>query len=204
MKRITKVFVFLFACVAVAALFIGYARIQKRATSALAPELVVKQSVRVSAAVTNAAEPALVSRADGSVCVVWVEHKSEEADVVFSAFSRTGDLIVGPTRVNPDAGTATAWRGSPPAIALGPSGSIYVAWTARPRPAGSKGSLYISVSTNGGKSFETPAKMSYGNSVAAGMQSNQAMRARVSHRVGSCLKATSRERRSSLTTREET
>lgn len=38
MKSTTKVFVFLFACVAVAALFIACARIQKRATLALAPE----------------------------------------------------------------------------------------------------------------------------------------------------------------------
>jgi hypothetical protein len=90
---------------------------------------------------------------------------------VFSAFNWRGNLVVGPTRVNPEPGSATAWRGSPPSIALGPNGSIYVAWTARSQTAGYNGGLFISMSTNRGRNFESPVKMNYGSSVAAGMQS---------------------------------
>jgi hypothetical protein len=89
--------------------------------------------------------------------------------VVFEALSRSGEVLVGPTRVNPESGTATAWRGSPPAIVVGPKGQIYVAWMTRSRPGASKGQLNLSLSADGGKSFASPMRVN-DKSVALGMQ----------------------------------
>jgi hypothetical protein len=63
-------------------------------------------------------------------------------------------------RVNPEAGTATAWRGDPPSVAVDKDGSVYVVWTARVESNGKKGTdLYFSVSSDMGQSFDTPVKI---------------------------------------------
>jgi hypothetical protein len=62
-------------------------------------------------------------------------------------------------RVNPEEGTATAWRGDPPAIAVAPDNSIYVGWTARGAAKGHETNLYLSASRDGGKSFDPPVKV---------------------------------------------
>ncbi len=63
-------------------------------------------------------------------------------------------------RVNPDAGNATAWRGDQPSVAVGKNGSVYVVWTARVESNGKKGTdLYLSVSSDMGRTFGAPVKI---------------------------------------------
>lgn len=120
----------------------------------------VARAVRVSAEKTEAAEPAAAAGLDGSVYVVWVEHRGgKEADVWLSHFDGEEKPLGSPTRVNPDAGQATAWRGDPPTIAVSPDGTIYVGWTARDEGAAHASTLYLSTSRDGGRSFGPPSKV---------------------------------------------
>lgn len=118
-------------------------------------------SIRVSAPDVDSAEPAIASAPDGGVYLVWVEHGAgRAADVYFRKFDDAAKPVGEKTRVNPQAGEATAWRGDPPTIAVGDGGEIYVGWTAGVKTEKKSGTdLYISVSTDGGKTFAAPAKV---------------------------------------------
>ncbi|MDQ1559369.1 MAG: hypothetical protein QOD32_2429 [Pyrinomonadaceae bacterium] len=126
------------------------------------------QVVRVSPEGTDAAEPSVAASAkDGSVYVVWVEHGANgAADVWLARFNADGRrLNATPTRVNPRAGGATAWRGDPPTVAVSPDGrSIYVGWMARDKSIASASladaaSLQLSASRDGGRTFAPPVKV---------------------------------------------
>lgn len=116
--------------------------------------------VRVSAENTDAAEPTVATGLDGTIFVAWVEHRqNKEADVMLAELDREGQMKGVPVRVNPQAGEATAWRGDPPTVAVGNDGTIYVGWTARVTAKGYANDLYLSVSRDGGKTFEQPVKV---------------------------------------------
>ena len=89
----------------------------------------IEQPVRVSFAGVDAAEPAIAAAGDGSIYVVWIEHRAKEADVMVRRFDRSGQPLNPPVRVNPKPGRATAWRGDPPTIAVAPDETLYVGWT---------------------------------------------------------------------------
>jgi ABC-type Na+ efflux pump permease subunit len=77
--------------------------------------------VKVSTANTDAAEPAIAASADGSLFVVWVEHREKkESDVMLARLDANGKAASEPVRVNVRAGMATSWRGDPPTVAVGP------------------------------------------------------------------------------------
>lgn len=118
-------------------------------------------SVRVSAPNKDAAEPSLAAAADGGVYLVWVEHgEAGSADVFLQKISSEKNPVGEKVRVNPQAGKATAWRGDPPSIQVGGDNTVYVGWTARVETdEGTANDLYLSVSHNGGKSFDEPVKV---------------------------------------------
>ena len=115
--------------------------------------------MRVSAEKSEAAEPAVAGARDGTVYAAWVEHRGREADVWLAHFDAEAKPLASPTRVNPNAGEATAWRGDPPTLAVAPDGTVYVGWTARDEAAPHATTLYLSASHDGGRSFGTPAKV---------------------------------------------
>jgi hypothetical protein len=116
-------------------------------------------SQRISSGNTNASEPAIVTK-DGTVYVIWVEHRGKDADVMFERFSGEGQSFGAAIRVNPQAGQATAWRGDQPTIAVAADETVYVGWTGRADPAsGSSPEIYLSASRDGGKSFAAPVKV---------------------------------------------
>jgi hypothetical protein len=119
------------------------------------------KSIRVSAPDVDAAEPAIAAAPDGGVYLVWVEHGAgRAADVYLQKFDAEAKAAGEKVRVNPQAGQATAWRGDPPTIAVAPGGEIYVGWTAgvkSEKPSGTD--LYVSASSDGGKSFAAPVKV---------------------------------------------
>jgi hypothetical protein len=114
---------------------------------------------RISSGNANASEPAIVTK-DGTVYVIWVEHRGKDADVMFERFSGEGQSFGAAIRVNPQAGQATAWRGDQPTIAVAADETVYVGWTGRADPAsGSSPEIYLSASRDGGKSFAVPVKV---------------------------------------------
>ena len=116
--------------------------------------------VRVSAEGVDAAEPTAASAPDGSFYVAWVNHEANNRADVMIGRHEPGKTPAAPVRVNPEAGTATAWRGDQPSVAIAKNGSVYVVWTARVEADGKKGTdLYLSVSSDMGQSFATPVKI---------------------------------------------
>lgn len=116
--------------------------------------------VKLSTANTDAAEPAMAASADGSIYVVWVEHReSKQADVMLSRLDANGNAQPEPVRVNPRAGMATSWRGDPPTVAVGRDGAIYVGWTGFSRPDTKAADIFLSTSRDGGRNFEPQVKV---------------------------------------------
>ncbi|HEX8737797.1 MAG TPA: sialidase family protein [Pyrinomonadaceae bacterium] len=118
-------------------------------------------AIRVSAPNIDAAEPAIAAAPDGGVYFVWVEHGAgRAADVYFQKFDGAAKSNGEKIRINPQAGEAAAWRGDPPTIAVGTNNEIYVGWTASVKNEKASGTnLYISASSDGGKSFAVPVKV---------------------------------------------
>jgi hypothetical protein len=116
--------------------------------------------VRVSAEGVDAAEPVTSVAPDGNFYVAWVNHEPNNRADVMIARHEAGPTPGAAVRVNPDAGTATAWRGDQPSLAVGKNGSVYVVWTARVESNGKKGTdLYLSVSSDMGRTFGAPVKI---------------------------------------------
>ncbi len=121
----------------------------------------ISAPISISLADGNAAEPALAVARDGSVYIAWVNHEPERrADVMFARLSKDGHLEGTPARVNPQAGTATAWRGDPPTLAIAPDNTIFVGWTGRVESSEGHGTnIYLSASHDQGRTFATPVKV---------------------------------------------
>ena len=117
-------------------------------------------ALRVSADGSNAAEPAIAAVADGRIFVAWVEHRADKgADVFVREFDSSGSAKADSVRVNPEAGTAKAWRGDPPTIRVGGNGTIFVGWNAATEGSAGASNLQLSVSSDGGRSFAPPVKV---------------------------------------------
>jgi hypothetical protein len=132
-----------------------------RSTASEAPAPVLTSPlVLVSGEGIDAAEPATGVAPDGSFYVAWVNHEpNNRADVMIGRYE-PGKTPGPAVRVNPDAGTATAWRGDPPSVTVGKTGFVYVVWTARVESNGKKGTdLYLSVSSDLGQTFAAPVKI---------------------------------------------
>jgi len=137
------------------------------------PAANIVKPVRVSADGTDAAEPSLASASDGTIYIAWVEHReNKEADVLLAHLDADGQMKAAPTRVNPNAGEATAWRGDAPTVAVSSDGAIHVGWTARIASQKHANQLYLSTSRDRGRTFEPPVKVNDdGKAVEHGMHS---------------------------------
>jgi hypothetical protein len=121
----------------------------------------LSQPIRVSSGDADAAEPAIAASPDGSVYVTWVNHgPNSEANVMIARFNRDGEIQGSAVRVNSQPGTATAWRGDPPTVAVAPDHTVYVGWTTRvDSKAGHATDLYLSSSHDQGQTFAPPVKV---------------------------------------------
>ena len=121
----------------------------------------LSQPIRVSSGNADAAEPAIAASPDGSVYLAWVNHgPNKEANVMIARFNRDGEIQGTAVRVNSPPGTATAWRGDPPTVAVAPDQTVYVGWTARvDSKAGHATNLYLSSSHDQGQTFAPPVKV---------------------------------------------
>jgi hypothetical protein len=119
------------------------------------------QPVRVSSGDADAAEPAIATSPEGDVYVAWVNHSPNSvADVMIARFNDDGQIQGSAVRVNTTPGIATAWRGDPPTIAVGPDHTVYVGWTASVKSeAGLATDLYLSSSRDRGQTFGAPVKV---------------------------------------------
>lgn len=117
--------------------------------------------IRVSASDANAAEPAIASDSNGNVYVLFVEHNADKsADIYLQKFDANGKASGEKTRVNPEKGQAKAWYGDAPTIKIGKDNTIFVGWTAKVSAEKSSGNvLNLSVSGDGGKTFNAPVKV---------------------------------------------
>ena len=121
---------------------------------------VTTQPVQISANGVDAAEPATAAAPDGSFYVAWVNHDAKQADVMLGHFNSDGQSQGAAVRVNHNAGSATAWRGDQPSLAVGAGGTVYVLWTARVDAGDKHGTdIYLSVSNDRGKSFASEVKV---------------------------------------------
>jgi hypothetical protein len=115
---------------------------------------------RLSTNDAGASEPAVAAGMDGTVYVVWIEHRGKDADVMLKRLNNTGESLSDPIRINPQPGQATAWRGDQPTIAIAPDGTVYVGWTGRAQAgSGTSPDIYLSASRDGGKVFAAPVKV---------------------------------------------
>ncbi|HEY0725711.1 MAG TPA: sialidase family protein [Pyrinomonadaceae bacterium] len=130
------------------------------ATRGASIEKSAPQPVQISAAGIDAAEPAIVSAADGTFYVAWVNHDAKQADVMLARFNDAGEIQGSAVRVNRQPGAATAWRGDQPSVAVSPNGGVHVLWTPRVDAGENHGTdVYLSSSTDGGQSFATEVKV---------------------------------------------
>ena len=127
-------------------------------TTAAKTLLTIPQAIQISGPGIDTAEPAIAPATDGSVFLAWVEHgEAKAADVFVQKCDSEGRPAGQKTRVNPNVGEATAWRGDPPSVSVGSDGAVYVVWSASLKSELSHGSnISLSVSRDDGKSFSAP------------------------------------------------
>ena len=131
-----------------------------RSAATLSAPVLSSPLVQVSAEGIDAAEPATGVAPDGSFYVAWVNHEPDNRSDVMIGRYEPGKTPRPAVRVNPAAGTATAWRGDQPSVAVGKNGAVYVVWTTRVVSNDKKGTdLYLSVSSDLGQTFATPVKI---------------------------------------------
>jgi hypothetical protein len=116
--------------------------------------------IRISPEGVKAAEPATAADAEGNAFVAYVEHNGKAGDLFIQKLDRNGKTAGERVRVNPSEGEAKAWKGDPPALAVGTDGTIFVSWTrALPDPEARGNDLVLSMSKDGGHSFGSPVKI---------------------------------------------
>jgi hypothetical protein len=117
-------------------------------------------AIRISPEGTDAAEPAIAGDVNGNMFVAYIEHSGELADLYVQKYDANGKISSDRVRVNPTAGEVKAWKGDPPTIAVGQDRTVYVGWTRAYTGPNTKGTnLVLSVSKNGGQTFDSPVKI---------------------------------------------
>lgn len=125
-------------------------------------EIKSESAIRVSGEDADAAETAVAADGDGNLFVVFVEHGADKsADVYLQKFDKNAGRTGEKTRVNPEPKTAKAWFGDAPTIQIGDDNSVYIGWTAKVENTTktTATTLYLSVSRDGGKTFDAPVKV---------------------------------------------
>jgi hypothetical protein len=120
-----------------------------------------QNEIRISAPEKNSSEPAIASDSEGNIFVVYVEHEEKLADVYLQKFDKDAKQSGEKVRVNPKKGNATAWFGDAPTIKIGNENKIFIGWTAKVETAEKSNAtaLNLSVSHDGGKTFDAPVKV---------------------------------------------
>jgi hypothetical protein len=109
----------------------------------------------VSSPEADSSEPAIAADAD-NIYVAYVAHNSKEStNVLVQKFTIDAKLAGPAVRVNPIEGSARSWYGDPPTIAVA-GDTVYVGWTASVE-GGTE--LFLSVSHDGGATFDGPVKV---------------------------------------------
>jgi hypothetical protein len=117
------------------------------------------EAMRLSAADTDAAEPAIAADKAGNTFVVFVEYRPDKSsDIFIRTFDAQLKPLVNKVRVNPEPGEAKSWYGDTPSVTVGPEGQIFVGWN-RKAKTGRGNDLMVSASRDGGLSFEPPVKV---------------------------------------------
>ena len=117
------------------------------------------EAVLVSGEGEEASEPAIAIGPDGRILVAYVVKLGEAGDLYLRSFDPLKKETSIPVRVNQLQGQVKTWYGDPPTITAGPGGKIYVGWTAK-YPDGKRGTiLYMSISRDGGASFDEPVRV---------------------------------------------
>ena len=125
-----------------------------------APKEEADAAVRVSPGGVNAAEPAIAADPTGNLFVAYVEHTDKSGDLYIQKLEPNGRVVGERVRVNPMPGEAKAWKGDPPAVAVGSDGTINVGWTRALADPNARGNdLVLSVSKDGGRTFGAPVKI---------------------------------------------
>ncbi len=148
---------YLLLCVSLAAACTA----DREAVESAAPESTTKVAeIGIYAENADTAEPAIAAGEGGIVHVAYVEHRADKtADIYIQAVSPDMKLSGPRVRVNKVEGEAKTWGGDPPTIAAN-KGAIYVGWTRRVRSAeGSGTDLMVSVSRDGGTTFDDAVKV---------------------------------------------
>ena len=154
----------IFGCLFLLSIFFCSCQQKKsEATNSNQPtETANESAIRVSNAETDAAEPSIASDKDGNIYVVFVEHNVDKsADVYLQKFDKNQKQIGEKARVNPEPKTVKAWFGDAPTIKTGSGNSVYIGWTAKVENTNkaTATTLYLSVSRDGGKTFDAPLKV---------------------------------------------
>lgn len=128
---------------------------------------------RISPANAKASEPAVATGVDGEVYLTYVEHGTEGSNVFLQPLDSLGKAKGERVRVNDELNTAKTWGGDPPTLAVGKDGTIHVGWTKKyPDPKARGTQLMLSVSRDGGRSFEPAVKVNDDSELAShGMHS---------------------------------
>lgn len=107
------------------------------------------------------AEPAVAAAPDGGLYVLYIEHHADKSSDVYlqrvdSSLKLDGERV----RVNKIGGEVKTWAGDPPTIGAAADGTVYVGWTRKvTSTSGSGTDLMVSVSHDGGLTFDDPVKV---------------------------------------------
>jgi hypothetical protein len=114
----------------------------------------------VSRSDEKSSEPAVAAGPDGEVFLAYVRHEPQGGDVFVQALDHNGRPKGDRVRVTDVPSAAKTWKGDPPALVVGRNGNIYVGWTRKCSDPEARGTdLVLSVSRDGGRSFEPPVKV---------------------------------------------
>jgi len=114
-----------------------------------------RTNVRVNNIITSEqTAPSLTLDAlTGNIYIAWEDMSVGNLDIYFSRSTDGGDTFVNSIKINTDGGTAIQ---SAPSVAVGPDGSVYVAWSDY---RGGDSDIYFAKSINNGQSFSTNSRV---------------------------------------------
>lgn len=102
--------------------------------------------------------PAAVIDGSGRVYAGWAREDGEEINIYVASSKDGGKTFSAPVKVNGETDNPSGLHASP-AMALGPEGGLYVAWTARASGSEFAAVIRFTRSTDGGATFAPPVRV---------------------------------------------